>query len=433
MLLVSYSFAVNLLPLCILEVALPNILKRGGVSVSATNATNLPMTNDDVSVEIGVILALFFIPWMFLGTMIGWMVAAYGGEVVYCLAHFVMSAANFLVAFFRPTSFQLLCTYASVCSVGSAMSEVSSYYLVARKFPQDKMRSRVYIAVDVAGTVVTGLTYVFGSSAYQTFGHAAVFGCLAIVDLIVGASYGLLCCIAQDCARRAPLQTLDLDETRIINDNLVNGYSTCEAQNDENPAPVTDMSYWAILKTPLAFACYSQCLVIYAAFRSISATGPAWLQASLGISFTDNGSVLGMSSFFDGAVLSVVGVACTSNRRRWLIILAFVLVKATGFATYSFVCNVYGAMATEAAIRSAKAVFMALGPTLAFYITDKKLGLGAQARAGALYSTCKCTGRVLGAALAGWLVTVLGFRALTLVIAAILVPFALMSPVYSRL
>ena len=202
MLVVFYSFSMDLVPTYIFEVALPIILKQRSVSVSAMNVTYPTTTDDEVSVQIGVVLALFFVPWMIVGTLVGWMVAAYGGDVVYCLGRFVMSAANFLVAFVRPTSFPVLCTYASVFSVGCAMSEVSSYYLVAKKFSQDTMRSRIYVAAEIVGMVGTGVGYVFGSRAYQTFGHTAVFGCLACADLTVGSLYGLLHLTAQ-CTRNA--------------------------------------------------------------------------------------------------------------------------------------------------------------------------------------------------------------------------------------
>ena len=421
-----YHF-VAVIPTAVLQLVLPELWAEscnenhlGAVDNGTRLALNASGDCSANAIHVGIVLGSFSASAFIASVPIGWLVHRTNQHWTFCFGLLLHAIG---CAFIASNNGVVWLSFAAlVYGFGAVFGTLSESTIVARTFTEDASRSRVVCVFYLITTAGYGSCFLLGTRAYKVVGQAAFFAALAGVFVASIVVHIALNKMWRELA--ADYETISLNPTP--------DYDSSSADDGDGSAQVDTTTYTRLLREPIALFTFGQILCVYWGLATVSATGPAWLQRKLAIGAVENGGILGVSSLVDCFVLVALVALIDSNRKRWICFMAFILLQAAGCSTYPFVDGAILAVVAETAIRSSKAVTMALAPLVLFRIVDV-CEVGTYSRVTALYTIGKHSGYLLGMYGSPWLIKFWGFDNVYFGLAAILVPLGVATVWHSKL
>ena len=430
---------VHIAPLAVLVPVLPTIFvdtceTRGYSENLADNVTlrsgehaqgNCSLSIVDGATRSGLMLGSVMSTQIFAAFAIGWLAPQVNSNWLFCSGLIIQAIGNVFVAL--SDSIQLLCCAGVIYSVGATVTIVVTDRILAHTFTVDSTRSRVIGLFYLMSTAGFAFHFSISTRAYVRVGHFTFFMALAGVYLVGSVVHGIINCREMRSCR----SDVSTDQEHAASKPV----SSYESINDDSNTPAQDPAtgtYLRLLSEPLALLTFVQMLCVYWTLCTVAITGPARLQQKLSISVVENGSILGVSSAVDFFILMLVIALVDTNTKQWICLMMIILIQATGCVLYPFVNSASMAIVAETAIRSSKAVTMALTPLIFFRIVDVRK-VGTYSHATALNFISKNIGFLMGSFTSPWLMKLLGFKNLYFGLAGLLVPLGIAMVSYSDL
>ena len=355
----------------------------------------------------------------------GWLGETMNSSWMFCSSLLVHGSGALMLAYGE--SFSFLSASALVYGTGSVLGIVSSSSVIIETCADDSLRTRVISLCYASTAIGYAISFFLGTWMYETLGHRVVFASVSAVFLLT-----LVAFVTTSCRSLKSLTSTDYRDEEIVRAVQEPEQTSSVASPSTGHDVVRKRTYCQFLTDPIAILASCQVVLVYSGLSTAAATAPARLQRKFGVSIGANGSILGVSSVIDSFILLLVTIFVNTNRKSWICLMTFVLIQSLGFLVYPFIQHPTEAMGPETCIRSAKAVIMALAPSLMFRIVDAR-NVGTYSQASALYVVLKHGGQILGSFTSPSLIDAFGFDNVYFTMSAMFAMVAVASVSYAKL